>query len=202
VALGKALNLAKNSPKCVSPLFDTGPGPLVFSRNARLLKVDFGAIDAPMLSHGHWDHGGGILKALDLIAAAGGKPQMPVHMHPGMFARRALRAADGTMRQMRDVPKPAEIAKRDGRAILKREAYAALDGFFWISGEIPRVTPFERGMPGQHRRTLHVRRLVLLPGSPRLVQPFLSRASATMLNATPPMTTTAPIRTASSGTSS
>jgi 7,8-dihydropterin-6-yl-methyl-4-(beta-D-ribofuranosyl)aminobenzene 5'-phosphate synthase len=134
-------------------LFDTGPDPLVFSRNARLLKVDFAAIDALMLSHGHWDHGGGILKALDLIAAVGGKPEMPVHMHPGMFARRAVRAADGTMRQMRDVPKPAEIAKRGGRAILKRDGYSALDGFFWISGEIPRVTPFERGMPGQHRRT-------------------------------------------------
>ena len=24
---------------------------------------------------------------------------------------------------------------------------------FWISGEIPRVTPFERGLPGHMRRT-------------------------------------------------
>lgn len=133
-------------------LFDTGPDPLVFSRNARLLKVDFASIDALMLSHGHWDHGGGILKALDLMAAAGAAPDVPVHMHPEMFARRATRAADGTMLPMRDVPKPAEIAKRRGQAILRRDGYAALDGLFWISGEIPRVTPFERGMPGQHRR--------------------------------------------------
>jgi 7,8-dihydropterin-6-yl-methyl-4-(beta-D-ribofuranosyl)aminobenzene 5'-phosphate synthase len=24
---------------------------------------------------------------------------------------------------------------------------------FYVSGEIPRVTPFERGMPGQERKT-------------------------------------------------
>jgi hypothetical protein len=28
------------------------------------------------------------------------------------------------------------------------------DGLAYVSGEIPRITPFESGLPGQHRKTL------------------------------------------------
>lgn len=143
---------AKRGTTTRTMLFDTGPDGQVMTRNARLLKVDFGAIDALMLSHGHWDHGGGILRALDLIRAAGRSAVTPVHMHPGMFATRATRAPGGPLRLMRDVPKPAHIAKRGGKAVLSREAYATLDGLFWISGEIPRVTDFEPGLKWQIRR--------------------------------------------------
>jgi 7,8-dihydropterin-6-yl-methyl-4-(beta-D-ribofuranosyl)aminobenzene 5'-phosphate synthase len=133
-------------------LFDTGPDGQVLTRNARLLKVDFAKIDALMLSHGHWDHGGGILRALDLIRAAGKTDATPVHMHPDMFSRRATRGPGGDLRPMRDVPKPADIAKRGGEAVLERAGYATLDGLFWVSGEVPRTTDFERGVKGQIRR--------------------------------------------------
>ena len=39
-------------------LFDTGQGALEF--NARVLGVDLGETDALVLSHGHYDHTGGI----------------------------------------------------------------------------------------------------------------------------------------------
>jgi 7,8-dihydropterin-6-yl-methyl-4-(beta-D-ribofuranosyl)aminobenzene 5'-phosphate synthase len=35
-----------------------------------------------------------------------------------------------------------------------REPQVFLDGMAYVSGEIPRVTAFERGLKGQHRRTL------------------------------------------------
>src|SRR6185437_6954753 len=37
--------------------------------------------------------------------------------------------------------------------IATTEACTLLDGLFYVSGEIPRVTPFERGVPGHQRRT-------------------------------------------------
>src|SRR5262249_49577027 len=48
-------------------LFDTGPDGASFLRNAKILGIDFGAIDAVVLSHGHWDHGGGLIEAIEAI---------------------------------------------------------------------------------------------------------------------------------------
>src|SRR3954462_59591 len=54
-------------------LFDTGPEGGTFLRNARILDVDFGAIETVVLSHGHWDHGGGLVAAIAAIVAARGR---------------------------------------------------------------------------------------------------------------------------------
>src|SRR5688572_2436702 len=45
-------------------LFDAGPEGSTFLRNAKILGIDLSSIDAVVLSHGHWDHGGGLLTAI------------------------------------------------------------------------------------------------------------------------------------------
>ena len=46
-------------------LFDSSPSELVI-RNARKLGVDLTAIDTVILSHGHYDHSGGILPFVEI----------------------------------------------------------------------------------------------------------------------------------------
>lgn len=134
-------------------LFDTGPEADTFARNVQRLGADLGKVGAIVLSHGHWDHGGGMLRALDLIRGAGGLRQVPYFAHPDMFHQRASKAADGTFRLMEDVPSIRALTLHGAQVIATTEPTLALDGFVWVSGEIPRVTPYEKGLPGQHRRT-------------------------------------------------
>ena len=56
-------------------LFDTGPDDSVFERNVERLGFDMGSVEALVLSHGHWDHAGGMLRALEMIAAAQWRPR-------------------------------------------------------------------------------------------------------------------------------
>ena len=74
-------------------LFDAGPEGATLRRNAAILGVDFGQAEAAVLSHGHWDHGGGLLTAVEAIVKARGR--VDCFMHPGMFVQRGSRQPDG-----------------------------------------------------------------------------------------------------------
>ena len=49
----------------VNILFDTGQS-VLFIENAELLGVDLGDVDLAIISHGHYDHGGGLGRFLDV----------------------------------------------------------------------------------------------------------------------------------------
>jgi 7,8-dihydropterin-6-yl-methyl-4-(beta-D-ribofuranosyl)aminobenzene 5'-phosphate synthase len=134
-------------------LFDTGPDAAVFERNVERLGFDMGTVDAMMLSHGHWDHGGAMLRALDMIQARNGGREVPTYMHPDMYRTRAMRTPDGAMHRFEDVPGAAALEAHGARIVHAKDALLALDDLFYVSGEIPRVTPFETGLPGHFRRT-------------------------------------------------
>jgi 7,8-dihydropterin-6-yl-methyl-4-(beta-D-ribofuranosyl)aminobenzene 5'-phosphate synthase len=134
-------------------LFDTGPDPWVFERNVDRLDFDIGSVDGIVLSHGHWDHCGAMLRALEMIQLRSGGRAVPTYMHPDMYRTRAMKMGDGSMRLFDDVPTPAMLEQQGALVVHARLEQVILDDLFYVSGEIPRVTAFETGMPGQHRRT-------------------------------------------------
>ena len=107
-----------------------------------------------MLSHGHWDHAGASLRALQIIRDHNGGKRLPFYTHPDMFRRRGTKNADGTMRVMEDVPSVQALTDYGADVVVTREPQFPLGGLAYVSGEIPRVTAYEKGMPGQHRATL------------------------------------------------
>ncbi len=70
-----------------------------------------------------------------------------------MYRSRATRALDGAMRRFADVPDADTLAQHGAQVLHTTTAHTALDDLFLVSGEIPRTTPFETGLPGQFRRT-------------------------------------------------
>ena len=59
-------------------LFDMGQTDL-FARNAEVMGIDLGKVDLAILSHGHYDHGGGLTKFMELNANA------PVYIQSDAF---------------------------------------------------------------------------------------------------------------------
>ena len=142
---------AHRGGKSRTVLFDTGPEEYAFERNVTRLGADLGAVDGIVLSHGHWDHAGAMLLALGMIRGRNGGKAVPFYGHPGMFRSRGVKLPNGTVRPMEDVPSVADLTTFGADVVLATQPQALLDGMFYVSGGIPRVTPFERGYPGQVR---------------------------------------------------
>jgi 7,8-dihydropterin-6-yl-methyl-4-(beta-D-ribofuranosyl)aminobenzene 5'-phosphate synthase len=134
-------------------LFDTGPEADTFERNTRQLGLDLGEVEAVVLSHGHWDHAGGMLRAIDMIRSDGRNRDLPYYAHPDMFRQRGRQLPSGEIMPMEDVPSVAELTAHGARVVSSREPQSFLDGMFYVSGEIPRVTPFETGLPFHYAKT-------------------------------------------------
>jgi 7,8-dihydropterin-6-yl-methyl-4-(beta-D-ribofuranosyl)aminobenzene 5'-phosphate synthase len=146
-------------------LFDAGPEGPVFLRNCRNLGVSLGDVAAIAVSHGHWDHMGGLLDAVRYIAGARGGRPVPCHVNPGMFVERSARLTTGEIAPFERVPSPAELAAHGAHVVSDGAARLLVEDRFYLSGEIPRVTPFEKGRPDHMSRRA--------PGAPWEPDPLL-----------------------------
>jgi 7,8-dihydropterin-6-yl-methyl-4-(beta-D-ribofuranosyl)aminobenzene 5'-phosphate synthase len=144
-------------------LFDTGPEGSVYIRNCINLGIRLGEVEGIAVTHGHWDHMAALPAAVDAIAKQGGR--VAVHVNPDMFHERAVRLKNGAVVPVAKVPTPAELEQRGASVVNRPEARLLLDGHFFYSGEIPRVTSFEKG------RVDHLRRMS--PGAPWEADPLL-----------------------------
>jgi len=133
-------------------LFDAGPDGQTFLRNCGVLGVDLGVVDAVVLSHGHWDHAGGLVAAVQVIVQQQAPRRVPCYVHPGMFSQRGMVRPGGIVAPLGPVPGIDELAGAGAEVISTREPQWLADGMFYLSGEIARTTAYETGLPGQVRR--------------------------------------------------
>lgn len=113
-------------------LFDTGQG-LVLAENAQALGVDLGAVEAITLSHGHYDHTGGLP-----IALAAARGPVAVHLHPDALQPKY----NGTRFIGMPPAARAALAGPNVRLVESREPGEVVPGLF-RTGEIPRPHPEE-----------------------------------------------------------
>ena len=71
-------------------LFDTGPRGEVLLHNMEVLGIDPQRLTALALSHGHYDHTGGLPALLDHLP-----PHLPLYAHPDLFRERFSRRKSG-----------------------------------------------------------------------------------------------------------
>ena len=124
-------------------MFDTGPEGTIFIRNCANLGIRMGEVECIAVSHGHWDHMAALPDAVDAIVKEGGR--VTVHVNPGMFNERAVRLKGGTVVPVANVPFPVDLEKRGAHVVNRGNERLLLDDHFYLSGEIPRVTSFEKG---------------------------------------------------------
>jgi 7,8-dihydropterin-6-yl-methyl-4-(beta-D-ribofuranosyl)aminobenzene 5'-phosphate synthase len=133
-------------------LFDSGPEAYALERNAARLGFEFGKVDCAAISHGHFDHAGGMKKAVELITSANSGAKVPVHVNPGMFYKRAdSDSPDGSYLPLEDVPSLEDLDRAGAAVVNSFEPRLVLGDTAYISGEIPRVTQYEKGLPTQVR---------------------------------------------------
>lgn len=137
-------------------LFDTGPEERAFELNATRLRADVGSIERIQLSHWHRDHSGGMLRVLSMIddarkksssSSSSSSSPVVVDLHPDRPALRGVKAPSvGVTIALGKDPTFEEIEAAGGKVVKSDRAHAVLDDMFLISGEIPRVTPYEKGL--------------------------------------------------------
>lgn len=140
-----ALVTIRKGGTSTSLLFDTGLSPDAMVTNADRLGVDLDDLQGVVLSHGHFDHAGGLAG----LAGRRGVRSLPMVVHPLVWTRRRL-ALPGGADELPTLSRRA-LNGEGFEVIERREPSLLLDGSVLITGEVDRTTEFERGMPPPHQ---------------------------------------------------
>ena len=117
-------------------LFDTGQSGAVV-HNLGLLGVHPSSLDALVISHGHYDHTGGMMAILQHA----GKP-LPVYAHSSIFNTRVSIAGE---RHFIGIPFTEPQLRELGAQWRFSDGPVEVAPGLWFSGRIPRQTGFELG---------------------------------------------------------
>lgn len=139
-----ALVTVRRGTQTTTLMFDAGLTPPGIVENADRLGIRLDSLQGVVLSHGHFDHAGG----LSGLSAKLGATSMPMVVHPHAWTRRRVRSQHAVF----DMPTLSKRAlTAEGFEVIERSQPSLLvDGSVLITGEVDRTTEFERGMPAAH----------------------------------------------------
>jgi 7,8-dihydropterin-6-yl-methyl-4-(beta-D-ribofuranosyl)aminobenzene 5'-phosphate synthase len=117
-------------------LMDTGQG-ITLKANAETLGLPLAKVDTVILSHGHWDHTGGLVPLFD----AGARPT--VHMHPDAFVARWSKWHKPPEEPISLPRAVAEALRTKTRELIWTTKPTQVAEGLWVTGPVPRKTDFE-----------------------------------------------------------
>ena len=118
-------------------LFDTGEQGHLLA-NAQALGIDLRQIDRIILSHGHYDHTGGLNELLKF------RGPVPIHAHQDLFSAHFVQGLEGQPYRYIGIPFCVQELISRGAEFHWHRAPSELRPNLWLSGEIPRTTSFEQ----------------------------------------------------------
>src|SRR4030043_1085859 len=123
-------------------LFDTGSGHSIVP-NSLILNKDLRSIQKIFLSHGHFDHTGGLPEVLKV------KGKVDVHGHPNVFSDRiAVHKEDAReTRRFVGIPYKKAYLESLGANFVLNVAFTEVEKGIFLTGEVPRKTGFEKPDP-------------------------------------------------------
>jgi 7,8-dihydropterin-6-yl-methyl-4-(beta-D-ribofuranosyl)aminobenzene 5'-phosphate synthase len=127
-------------------LFDTGISPDGLVENMRRLELSPHDVDVVVLSHGHFDHVGGMEGLSRVLRPA----NLPVMIHPDAWSRRRL-ALPGRDPVLIASPSRGALEGAGFEIVERRQPSFLLDGSLLVTGEVDRTTEFEHGLAPTHQ---------------------------------------------------
>lgn len=137
--------------KGTSVLFDTGQSD-AFLENAAALGCDIADVGYIVLSHGHYDHSGGLGAALSRCRETSGKPPRII-LHPDALCGRSVTRDTGMSEEI-GMSEENRRALKDCPTVCTRTPLVIAPGLLFL-GEIPRPIPEARALIGTIRRNGH-----------------------------------------------
>jgi 7,8-dihydropterin-6-yl-methyl-4-(beta-D-ribofuranosyl)aminobenzene 5'-phosphate synthase len=119
-------------------LLDAGPGDSTL-HNALALRQDLRAVEAVVLSHGHYDHTGGLLPLLDEIH----RERLPVYAHPAAWGAKYSRSRKTGRYRFVGIPWRREEAERLGASFMLASQPTWLTEDILASGPVPMENDLE-----------------------------------------------------------
>jgi 7,8-dihydropterin-6-yl-methyl-4-(beta-D-ribofuranosyl)aminobenzene 5'-phosphate synthase len=126
-------------------LYDTGLSTHGLIHNMDVLEVDPLDLHCLILSHGHFDHTQGLLGLIERMQTQ----RLPIILHPDAFLNRKVVFPDGKESELPTLDR--RLLEQEGAEFIETRgpSYVA-EELVLVTGEIPRTTDFEQGMPTQY----------------------------------------------------